>query len=109
MRDIWEENLLCTSCNSKTEKIVLSKDNFNIRTWKCKSCKKSWPHPLDYKKFEGWKEIKDQRFNVKIREVGNSAVVSLPREILSFKEIKMGEEAAWKFRNSEELILEFRN
>lgn len=109
MGDIWEESLVCTKCNKKTEKLVLNRDNFDIRVWKCKDCKKTWPHPLDDKKFSEWKDIKDQEFKVKIREVGNSAVVSIPSEISSFKELKMGEDAVWKFKSGDELVLKFNN
>lgn len=106
MRDVWEEHLICSKCNKKTDKIIINRENFNIRTWKCKQCRKYWPHPLDNKKFEEWKKVKNLTFKVKIREVGNSAVVSMPKEILNFKEC-LGKNAVWKFNNSDELILKF--
>ncbi|PIN82002.1 hypothetical protein COV11_00200 [Candidatus Woesearchaeota archaeon CG10_big_fil_rev_8_21_14_0_10_30_7] len=106
MRDIWEEHLHCSTCNKKAEQIILSKDNFKLRSWKCKQCRKTWNHPLDQVKLSEWQNIKDQEFIVKIREVGNSAVISLPKEILNFKNA-LNKDVVWKFKNSDELVLKF--
>lgn len=85
MADIYENIILCNKCNKKTERSFIVKDGFKIRTWQCPICKKQWPHPLDLQEYENFSKIKNKNFQVKLRMVGNSYTVSIPREIIDFE------------------------
>ena len=88
MKDLFETIIICKKCNKKTEKVTVNKDGFHLRGWKCPSCGEIWIHPADLKEYEDFKKIKDKEFEVKLRMVGNSYTVSIPREIVEFGEIK---------------------
>ena len=85
MADIFENTIVCESCNKKTKKAVVIKDGHKIRFWHCEKCNKKWPHPLDIQKYNDFQKIKRKQFKVKLRLVGNSYAVSIPREIIDFQ------------------------
>ena len=86
MADIYDNTILCEKCNKKTEKTAVPKDGIMLRGWTCPNCKQTWIHPADQKDYEEFKKIKETEFNVKLRMVGNSYTVSIPREIIEFEE-----------------------
>ncbi len=86
MADIFENTILCNSCNKKTVKKEIIKDGFIIRTAECPNCNKRWFHPLDLQEYENFQKLKSRTFQVKLRVVGNSYTVSIPREIIDFEE-----------------------
>jgi len=88
MNDIFQTNLVCDKCNTKTERTILNKDNFNLRIWNCPKCKKQWTHPEDQKKYEKFSKIKDKNYKVKLRIVGNSYTISIPKEIILLNELE---------------------
>lgn len=86
MTDIYNTTILCEDCNRKTTKNFIIKDGFKIRSWECNNCHKRWFHPLDLQEFQNFEKIKHKEFKVKLRFVGNSYAVSIPREIIDFQE-----------------------
>ena len=82
--DLFENTILCKNCDKKMEKAVLIKDGFKIRAVKCPSCPNKILHPEDLKDYEQFKRMKDKQFKVKLRFVGNSYAVSIPKEIIDF-------------------------
>ena len=84
MEDIFDNIILCSKCNKKMQPRLLSKNGFNLRTVKCESCGKSIVHPEDKKEYEEFIRLKQKEYNVKMRMVGNSYAVSIPREIVDF-------------------------
>jgi len=105
MKDIWENTIVCNECGSKTKKITINKENFDIRTWQCIKCGKEWHHPIDSNSYLQWKKIKNGKFRVKLRQVGNSITVSIPKEIVNFEKLKTGEEGEWKLEKPNKLTL----
>lgn len=86
MEDIFNNRMLCSDCNKETQKIIRRQDGFQIRTWECPSCKKSWMHPGDQEEYHRFQQLRNKRFSVKLRMVGNSYTVSIPREIIEFEQ-----------------------
>lgn len=86
MEDLFNNTILCDKCNQKTKKITIFKDGFQIRALECPNCNKRWFHPLDYKNYKDFTELKNRDFQVKLRMVGNSFSVTIPREIIEFEE-----------------------
>jgi|TARA_B100001971_G_scaffold190799_1_gene193847 hypothetical protein len=86
MTDIFDNKILCNGCDKETNKHELIKDGFIIRIAKCENCNKEWHHPSDVEKYNNFKKIRDKTFNVKLRMVGNSYTISIPREIIKFEE-----------------------
>ena len=86
MKDIFETNVLCNKCNIKTNKAAILKDGFRLRYFECPKCSQRWYHPSDIKEYEAFKVLKQRTFSVKLRMVGNSFSVTIPREIIEFEE-----------------------
>ncbi len=86
MSDIYNTTILCEDCNKKTVKNFILKDGYKIRTWECTTCHKRWFHPSDINEYNNFEKIKHKEFKVKLRFVGNSYAVSIPREIINFQE-----------------------
>ena len=84
MKDIFDSKVLCEKCNTLTTKKTMVKDGFKIRVLECPKCGNIIPHPVDVEKFNEFSKIKKKQFNVKLRMVGNSYTVSIPREIIDF-------------------------
>lgn len=86
MKDIYDTTLICNKCGSNTTKSHVTKNDFDIRIWYCSECKKKWYHPADIQAYEGYLKLKKKDFEVKLRSVGNSWVISIPKEIIRFQQ-----------------------
>ena len=84
MSDIFENTILCKKCNKKMVPVQVIRDGFVLRAVKCPICSNKIVHPDDEKEYEGFKNLKNKKFQVKLRYIGNSYAVSIPREIIDF-------------------------
>ena len=80
MADLFSTTILCEDCNRKTNKGELFRDGFKLRYWECDNCNKKWFHPLDQQDYETFQKLKQKKFQVKLRMVGNSYAISIPKE-----------------------------
>ncbi|MBT6690279.1 hypothetical protein HN903_03275 [archaeon] len=84
MQDIFENTILCKHCNKKMLPEQITRKGFILRTLKCEPCKNLIVHPEDLKEYENFQSLNKKTFKVKLRYVGNSYAVSIPREIIDF-------------------------
>ncbi len=84
MTDIFNETILCKSCNITMKQIIVNKQGLELRAIQCPKCQKQIIHPADLNGFENFKNLKGKTYNVKLRVVGNSHAVSIPKEIVEF-------------------------
>ena len=63
---------------------LISKNGFNLRVMKCEKCNEVLVHPNDKQEYEEFMRLKNKEYEVKMRMVGNSYAVSIPREIVDF-------------------------
>jgi|TARA_Y100000310_G_scaffold89559_2_gene86653 protein-arginine kinase activator protein McsA len=84
MSDIFDNPILCRKCDRKMKKAKIVKNGFVFRAVVCQDCDEKIIHPLDQEKFDKFKDLKNKQFSVKMRLVGNSYAVSIPREIVNF-------------------------
>lgn len=63
---------------------LISKNGFNLRTLKCTKCGEMIVHPVDKQEYENFMRLKQKEYEVKMRMVGNSYAISIPREIVDF-------------------------
>ncbi|MEM4719337.1 MAG: hypothetical protein QXG18_00525 [Candidatus Pacearchaeota archaeon] len=82
--DIFDNKILCKKCGKEMEKVLIQKNGFNLRAIKCSKCNATVYHPADLKEYEEFMKLKEKEFNVKMRMVGNSYAVSIPKEIVDF-------------------------
>ena len=86
MEDIFNETIMCSKCKKKMDKVTVVRNGFKIRALECKKCGKHIYHPSDIQEFKKFSQLKKKPFNVKLRMVGHSYVVSIPHEIIKFQE-----------------------
>ncbi len=60
------------------------KNGFKMRAKICKDCGNKVIHPKDKREYEKFRNLKKKTFKVKLRVVGNSYAVSIPKEIVRF-------------------------
>jgi hypothetical protein len=108
MNDIYETTILCNECNKPTDRIVIVKEGLKMRGWECKQCKKHWPHPHDLEAYKEFQELKRRQFQVKLRQVGNSWAVSIPKEIIRFKEVSKTEVINMSMDEPGKIVISFK-
>ena len=84
MTDLFDEIIVCSGCGKKMNKIIVIKNGFQIRAFQCDKCKKRIHHPGDIEEYKKFTQLKQRPFAVKLRMVGNSYTVSIPRDIVDF-------------------------
>ncbi len=84
MTDIFDNTILCNKCNVKMKKGKIIKNSFLLRAMNCPKCSKKLIHPIDKQDYNKFINLKNKEFRVKMRIVGNSYTVSIPKEIVSF-------------------------
>ncbi len=86
MKDIFEAEILCPKCNKKTKKDEEIRKGFRLRFFECSKCNEKIYHPLDVREYQEFNRLKHRNFQVKLRMVGNSFSVTIPKEIIDFEE-----------------------
>lgn len=84
MADIFDNTILCKNCNSRMKKAQISQNGFLLRAVVCPQCNEKIIHPNDEAEYLRFVDLKNKQFHVKMRLVGNSYAVSIPKEIVSF-------------------------
>mgnify|MGYP000610226153 CR=1 FL=1 len=110
MPDIFENPILCKKCNIKMKQIETWKNGFLLRAVKCSSCGARIFHPKDEIDYQNFINLKNKTFKVKMRIVGNSYAVSIPKEIVDFiheQEKIMSDIVKLTFNDSKRLNLIF--
>lgn len=82
--DIFDNPILCKKCNTKMKKAQLMKNGFVFRIMICPKCNEKIIHPVDEQEYNKFINLKNKEFKVKMRLVGNSYAVSIPKEIVAF-------------------------
>ncbi|MBT4418453.1 hypothetical protein HOC86_04610 [archaeon] len=82
--DIFQNTILCKKCSVKMNPLQVIKNGFEMRAIECPKCNEKIIHPSDEQEFNNFVNLKNKEFNVKMRFVGNSYAVSIPREIVNF-------------------------
>ncbi len=82
--DLFDNVVLCKDCNKKMEKFTLVKNRFSIRALRCPRCNERVYHPEDIEEYKKFESLHNKDFKVKLRIIGNSYAVSIPKEIVEF-------------------------
>jgi DNA-directed RNA polymerase subunit RPC12/RpoP len=84
MTDIFDATILCKNCNTKMQHTIVNKSNAELRAVQCTKCQDKIIHPADLNCLEHFNNLKGKTYNVKLRMVGNSHAISIPKEIVNF-------------------------
>lgn len=110
MADIFDNAILCNKCNLKMQPVEVSKNGFVLRAVQCPKCGERIIHPKDEQEFQQFSQLRNKTFRVKMRIVGNSYAVSIPKEIVEFmheQEKMMDDFVRVAFDNAKRLSLCF--
>lgn len=110
MTDLFDNTILCAKCGKKMEKVTLSKNGFLLRAVICPKCNQKQIHPEDEAKYANFINLKNKEFRVKMRLVGNSYAISIPKEIVSFikeQERILDDIVSLGFTEADRLFLDF--
>ena len=84
MTDVFDNKIVCKKCDREMKKVKLAKNGFLLRIVVCEGCNEKIIHPTDEQEYNRYINLKNKEFRVKMRLVGNSYTVSIPKEIVSF-------------------------
>ena len=110
MADIFDNTILCKKCGIRMKKEEIEKNGFLLRAVKCSKCNSRVLHPSDEAEYNKFTQLRNKTFRVKMRIVGNSYAVSIPREIVNFikeQEKIMNDMVRLCFNDSKKLSLMF--
>jgi len=84
MTDIFDNEILCKNCKIKMKKASLVRSGFELRALVCGRCGNKVIHPQDEQEYKDFLNLKNKTYKVKLRLVGNSYAISIPKEIVHF-------------------------
>ncbi len=108
--DIFDNTILCKNCRKEMKPVKLEKNGFLLRALACERCGSRILHPNDEAEYDKFIKLKNKTFRVKMRIVGNSYAVSIPKEIVKFikeQEKIMDDMVKLCFNNGRRLSLMF--
>ena|SRR3989344_7683348 len=84
MTDIFDTTIMCKRCGEEMEQTTVHKAGLELRAIECPKCNDKIIHPEDKAHFDQYNTLKGKTYHVKLRMVGNSHAISIPKEIVSF-------------------------
>jgi len=84
MTDIFDTKIVCKKCDVEMKPSMINKAGAELRAVKCERCGDKIIHPADLNCLEQFRDLKGKTYNVKLRMVGNSHSISIPKEIVNF-------------------------
>jgi DNA-directed RNA polymerase subunit RPC12/RpoP len=84
MTDIFDNKIFCKDCDRQMGQTKVEKNGFLLRAVICPRCSSKIIHPKDEQEYENFKNLKKKQFSVKMRFIGNSYAISIPKEIANF-------------------------
>lgn len=84
--DVFDATILCKQCKQEMQPSEVQREGLKLRAVECPACHEHIIHPNDLYAFEHYHELRRKTFMVKLRMVGNSHAISIPKEIVEFIE-----------------------
>lgn len=114
MTDIFDTKIVCKDCGVEMKQKIVNKSGMELRAVECPKCGDKIIHPADLNCLNKFKGLKGKKFNVKLRMVGNSHAISIPKEIVDFidsqnrqMQREMGDMVGLRFEDFGKLVLKF--
>jgi len=84
MVDIFDNAIICSKCDVKMKPVTIDRNGLVLRAVQCPKCSERIIHPKDEAEYSQFQQLRSKDFRVKMRIVGNSYAVSIPKEIVEF-------------------------
>lgn len=85
----WNE--IPCECGDMASRSSVKYKDYEVRGWTCRKCRKEYIHPEDSLKISRLEALKKSNVRVKIRTVGQSLVITLPKKISELYGLEKGE------------------
>lgn len=108
MKDLAETSIVCKKCKEETTLGYTTRDGVKIRIWQCPKCHETWYHPGDMEEYKQFLDLKKREFEVKLRQVGNSWAVSIPKEIIRFESVEHTKVIRMSLDEPGKIVLSFK-
>ena len=82
--DLFKHRILCSKCDKEMKDSQMLKNGLVLRTKICPKCNDKIIHPSDEHDYNRFINLKNKEYKVKMRLVGNSYAVSIPKEVVAF-------------------------
>ena len=108
MMDLLDNtDVMCKTCKVAMQRGHTLKNGFKLRSFMCPKCKAHYLHPVDLEKYTEYNQLKEKQFNMKLRMIGNSFCISIPREIIRFNHIQENSIVSLSMEDPEKIRLIF--
>lgn len=84
MTDLFDAKISCKNCDIVMSRGRVEHGGMLVRALRCGKCGDMIIHPEDKIAVEQFRNLKGKTFSVKLRVVGNSHAVSIPKEVVDF-------------------------
>lgn len=100
------ENLkIKCECGGSMKKIKTTWKGIEVRGWKCSKCSEEVINPADAQKaLEIEKARKKNLLVVKLRSVGKSQVITIPKPIIEAEKLIEGQKLEWKMEKGRLIV-----
>ncbi len=88
--DKWE-SIPC-ECGKKAKRSIIKYKDYDVRGWRCSSCRGSYIHPEDSLRISKLEKLKKHKVKVKVGIVGQSMIIRIPKELVEIYGFKKGKE-----------------
>lgn len=88
-KSVYEDEAKCDCGNWMMPKIFLV-DNIEVRGWQCAKCK-NIDYSDDIEKVLAIKKLKKNPMAIKVRELGDSEIIAIPKQVQDAFAVKKGE------------------
>lgn len=114
--DVFDAQIVCKQCKQEMQPSEVHREGLRVRAVECPACHEQIIHPSDLYALEHYHTLRGKTFTVKLRMVGNSHAISIPKEIVEFIEEQhrqshkqMADMVRLCFEDFRKLRLEFGN
>lgn len=109
MMDLLDNiDVLCKKCKVPMGRGMSHRNGFKLRIFQCPKCKAHYFHPTDLEHYEQYVKLKEKEYKMKLRMIGNSFCISIPREIIRFNHIKEDSFVSLSMQDQERVGIIFR-
>ena len=84
MTDIFDTKIVCRKCSKEMNPTMVHRMGLDLRAVECPECGDKIIHPQDLNSLQQFNTLRGKTFVVKLRMVGNSHAISIPKEIIDF-------------------------
>jgi len=103
-KTIYEDELEC-ECGGTMKPKTFNVEGFAVRGWECEKCRRI-DYSDDINFFLTLKKFKKQGASLKLRQVGDTMVITIPKEIREALKLKSGEEAKMYLVSKKKMMIE---